>query len=66
MWLLVFDARRRMLAGERERLLVVFNEGKAEEIVGGLLKDCRDEWIVCSKFQGRTPDPMTGVVRGVM
>ena len=36
----------------------VYAKGKTEEIVGRLLKDCRDEWIVCSKFQGRTgPGP---------
>lgn len=36
----------------------VYVKGKSEEIVGRLLQDCRDEWIVCSKFQGRTgPGP---------
>jgi aryl-alcohol dehydrogenase-like predicted oxidoreductase len=36
----------------------VYGKGKTEEIVGRLLKDCRDEWIVCSKFQGGTgPGP---------
>jgi aryl-alcohol dehydrogenase-like predicted oxidoreductase len=36
----------------------VYVKGRTEEIVGHLLKDCRDEWIVCSKFQGRTgPGP---------
>lgn len=31
----------------------VYSKGLTEEIVGRLLKPCRDEWIVCSKFQGR-------------
>lgn len=31
----------------------VYSKGRTEEIVGRLLRDCRDEWIVCSKFQGR-------------
>jgi len=31
----------------------VYAGGKTEEIVGRLLKDCREEWILCSKFQGR-------------
>ena len=31
----------------------VYVGGTTEEIVGRLLKDCREEWIVCSKFQGR-------------
>jgi aryl-alcohol dehydrogenase-like predicted oxidoreductase len=36
----------------------VYGQGRTEEIVGRLLADCRDEWIVCSKFQGRTgPGP---------
>jgi len=36
----------------------VYVKGKSEEIVGRLLRDCRNEWIVCSKFQGRTgPGP---------
>lgn len=32
----------------------VYGKGRTEEIVGRLLKDCREEWLVCSKFQGRT------------
>ena len=36
----------------------VYSSGKTEEIVGRLLKDCREEWILGSKFQGRTgPGP---------
>lgn len=36
----------------------VYVKGQSEEIVSRLLRDCRDEWIVCSKFQGRTgPGP---------
>lgn len=36
----------------------VYSKGLAEEILGRLLKDCRQEWIICSKFQGRTgPGP---------
>lgn len=36
----------------------VYGKGKTEEIVGRLLSDCRNEWVVCSKFQGRTgPGP---------
>lgn len=36
----------------------VYVKGRSEEIVGRLLKECRDEWVVCSKFQGRTgPGP---------
>lgn len=36
----------------------VYGKGATEEIVGRLLEDCRDQWIVCSKFQGRTgPGP---------
>ncbi|MFV0338397.1 MAG: aldo/keto reductase [Chthoniobacterales bacterium] len=34
----------------------VYGKGKTEEIVGRLLSDCREEWIVCSKFQGRMGD----------
>jgi aryl-alcohol dehydrogenase-like predicted oxidoreductase len=32
----------------------VYGGGATEEIVGHLLMDCREEWILCSKFQGRT------------
>lgn len=36
----------------------VYAQGATEEIVGRLLKGCREEWVVCSKFQGRTgPGP---------
>lgn len=36
----------------------VYGGGATEEIVGRLLKDCREEWVLCSKFQGRTgPGP---------
>lgn len=36
----------------------VYVDGTTEEIVGRLLKDCREEWVLCSKFQGRTaPGP---------
>lgn len=36
----------------------VYVKGLSEEIVGRLLKECRSEWVVCSKFQGRTgPGP---------
>lgn len=36
----------------------VYGQGRTEEMVGRLLADCREEWIVCSKFQGRTgPGP---------
>jgi aryl-alcohol dehydrogenase-like predicted oxidoreductase len=36
----------------------VYGKGGTEEIVGRLLRDCREEWVVCSKFQGRTgPGP---------
>jgi len=31
----------------------VYGQGLTEEIVGRLLESCRDEWIICSKFQGR-------------
>jgi len=31
----------------------VYSKGRSEEILGGLLKSCRDEWIVTSKFNGR-------------
>jgi aryl-alcohol dehydrogenase-like predicted oxidoreductase len=34
----------------------VYAKGRTEEIVGTLLQDCRDEWVVCSKFQGRMGD----------
>ena len=32
----------------------VYGKGQTEEMVGRLLKNCREEWIICSKFQGRT------------
>lgn len=32
----------------------VYAKGLTEQIVGRLLKGCRDQWIICSKFQGRT------------
>jgi aryl-alcohol dehydrogenase-like predicted oxidoreductase len=36
----------------------VYVKGRSEEIVGRFLEECRDEWIICSKFQGRTgPGP---------
>jgi aryl-alcohol dehydrogenase-like predicted oxidoreductase len=36
----------------------VYTGGEAERITGRLLKECRDEWILTSKFQGRTgPGP---------
>lgn len=34
----------------------VYSGGRAEEIVGDLLQDCRDEWIISTKFQAGTSD----------
>lgn len=31
----------------------VYGQGLTEEIVGRLLESCRDEWVICSKFQSR-------------
>lgn len=31
----------------------VYCDGRTEQIVGRLLADCREEWVICSKFQGR-------------
>ncbi len=36
----------------------VYGKGRTEEIVGSLLAECREEWVLASKFQGRTgPGP---------
>jgi len=34
----------------------VYSGGDSEKIVGELLRDCRDEWIVSTKFQAGTSD----------
>ncbi len=36
----------------------VYGKGRTEEIVGRLLEGCREEWVLATKFQGRTgPGP---------
>lgn len=58
------DESKKMFAAARDAGLNiidtanVYTNGEAERITGRLLQGCRDEWIVSSKFQGRTgPGP---------